>query len=315
MQIDQIAVPKVHILMSTYNGEAYLQTQLDSLFSQEDVTVQLTVRDDASTDATVSILQQNMKKRSVTVIEGENCGAARSFMKLIQAVPTENSYYAFCDQDDKWLPEKLKHAIQMLSEYPDTQPLLYYSDVRRVGADLEETEDPFHKNYHTEKFGAAMVQTAAPGCTMVFNHTLLKLLKSYEPEYLSMHDSWVLRVCAAVGGTVYFDPDAWILYRQHSHNVVGGEKKMTYSPIQLFAYRVRKFFDFSEKTGRIAEELKQGYEDQLTNEANEILELILACKKSFLARIKLFAAGNVKTGYLIQDMKFDTKVLLNHMWD
>lgn len=315
MLSNQAGIQKVHVLMSTYNGKPYLQTQLDSIFSQKDVTVELTVRDDGSTDGTIELLQQNAQERPITIIQGENCGAARSFMKLIQAVQAEDTYYAFCDQDDKWLPEKLKHAIQMLSEHPDTQPLLYYSDVRRVGADLEETEDPFHKNYHTEKFGAAMVQAAAPGCTMVFNHTLLELLKSYEPEYLSMHDSWVLRVCAAVGGTVCFDPDAWILYRQHSHNVVGGEKKMTYSPIQLFAYRVRKFFDFSEKTGRIAEELKQGYEDQLTNEANEILELILACKKSFLARIKLFGAGNVKTGYLIQDMKFDTKVLLNHMWD
>lgn len=315
MLSNQAGVQKVQVLMSTYNGKPYLQTQLDSIFSQKNVTVELTVRDDGSTDGTIELLQQNAQERPITIIQGENCGAARSFMKLIQAVPAEDTYYAFCDQDDKWLPEKLQRAIQILSEQAKGQPLLYYSDVRRVGADLEETEDPFHKNYHTEKFGAAMVQTAAPGCTMVFNHTLLELLKSYEPGYLSMHDSWVLRVCAAVGGTVCFDPDAWILYRQHSHNVVGGEKKMTYSPIQLFAYRVRKFFDFSEKTGKIAEELKQGYEDQLTNEANEILELILACKKSFLARIKLFRAGNVKTGYLIQDMKFDTKVLLNHMWD
>lgn len=315
MLSNQAGAQKVQVLMSTYNGKPYLQTQLDSIFSQKDITVELTVRDDGSTDGTIELLRQNAQERPITIIQGENCGAARSFMKLIQAVPAEDKYYAFCDQDDKWLPEKLQRATQILSEQAKGQPLLYYSDVKRVGADLEETEDPFHKNYHTEQFGAAMVQTAAPGCTMVFDRTLLELLKSYEPVYLSMHDSWTLRVCAAVGGSVCFDPKTWILYRQHSHNVVGGEQKMAYSPIQLFGYRVKKFFDFSEKTGKIAEELQQGYEEQLTDEAKKVIELIINCRKSLWARIRLLGNRQVKTGYLIQDMKFGTKVLLNHMWD
>ena len=53
MLSNQAGIQKVHVLMSTYNGKPYLQTQLDSIFSQKDVTVELTVRDDGSTDGTI----------------------------------------------------------------------------------------------------------------------------------------------------------------------------------------------------------------------------------------------------------------------
>lgn len=43
--------------MSTYNGEKYLKEQIDSILSQEDVNLDLLVRDDGSTDKTVEILE------------------------------------------------------------------------------------------------------------------------------------------------------------------------------------------------------------------------------------------------------------------
>ena len=46
----------VQVLLSTYNGEAYLKEQLDSILNQKNVAVKLFVRDDGSSDGTVDIL-------------------------------------------------------------------------------------------------------------------------------------------------------------------------------------------------------------------------------------------------------------------
>ena len=49
---------KVCILLSTYNGEKYLEEQLTSLINQEGVDIQILVRDDGSTDKTLHILNK-----------------------------------------------------------------------------------------------------------------------------------------------------------------------------------------------------------------------------------------------------------------
>lgn len=314
MQEVQLAKPKVYVLMSTYNGERYLQTQIDSIFAQEGVEVCLMARDDGSTDRTISILEANATDKPITIQKGNNCGSARSFMRLVHDVPLDADYYAFCDQDDKWLPQKLICAIKRLEMKKINQPMVYYSNVRRVGANLEDIKDPFDKNYHTESFEATMVETAAPGCTMVVNRTMVELLRLYDPKYLSMHDSWTIRVCAAVGGTVCYDADSYILYRQHEDNVIGGVEKMSYGSIGLFLYRAKKFFDFSEKTGEIAKELWEGYQKQIPDKNKKIIGQILKCRTSGWSRCCVAFGRKIKTGYALQDMKFTVKVLLNQMW-
>lgn len=51
----------VCVLLSTYNGERYLEQQLSSIISQKDVKVEIRVRDDGSTDATCDILDKWQK--------------------------------------------------------------------------------------------------------------------------------------------------------------------------------------------------------------------------------------------------------------
>lgn len=50
--------PKILVLLSSYNGEKYLQEQIDSILNQKDVNVFVLVRDDGSTDNTLDLLRQ-----------------------------------------------------------------------------------------------------------------------------------------------------------------------------------------------------------------------------------------------------------------
>ena len=106
---------KIIVLMSTYNGEKYLQVQLDSILSQENVDLELLVRDDGSTDSTKTILERYQSEGKLTWYSGKNKKPAYSFFDLLGKCK-DADYYAFADQDDFWHEDKLINAIKRLEK-------------------------------------------------------------------------------------------------------------------------------------------------------------------------------------------------------
>ena len=124
----------VEVLLSTFNGVKYLPQLLDSIWAQEYPDVQLTIRDDGSTDGTLALLRRSLSDRAdVTVTAGANLGAGNSFLTLLRKASPSASYVAFCDQDDVWLPGKLSAAVSALAAFDG--PTLYCSAVNLVGED------------------------------------------------------------------------------------------------------------------------------------------------------------------------------------
>ena len=96
---------KVIVLMSTYNGEKYIKQQVDSILNQENVSVELVVRDDGSNDNTISILKEYEKAGKLIWYTGDNKGAAYSFFDLMEYAKNrydDYCYFALSDQDDIW---------------------------------------------------------------------------------------------------------------------------------------------------------------------------------------------------------------------
>ena len=125
----------VCVLMSTYNGEKYLQEQLDSIINQVGVNVRILVRDDGSTDSTTDILNNYKREGYLDWYSGTNLKSARSFMDLVNRAP-ESEYYAFSDQDDYWLPTKLQVAVNVLKSADSRKSALYYSRTTLVDENL-----------------------------------------------------------------------------------------------------------------------------------------------------------------------------------
>jgi glycosyltransferase involved in cell wall biosynthesis len=212
--------PSVAVLLSTYNGAGFLEAQLDSLRAQHGVQVRLHARDDGSTDETLAVLKAHAETWPGLAAPscGPNLGPAASFLELLRTAPDDADYYAFCDQDDVWLPGKLARAAAMLSAA--TGPALYCSNVRLVAADLTPIGIP-RENGDT-RFQHLLFENIAYGCTVVMNRAARELIVSRPPERgLIMHDWWCALVVAAVGRVIY-DPEPLILYRQHGGNAVGG---------------------------------------------------------------------------------------------
>lgn len=135
------SMKEIAVCMSTYNGEKYIREQLDSIFSQEGITVKLIVRDDGSTDSTISIIENSPPQLyEIQIIKGKNIGCENSYNQLcMYALQNINAdYYAFCDQDDFWLPTKLHEAVKVLDNYDNDMPNLYFSNLTLVDERLNE---------------------------------------------------------------------------------------------------------------------------------------------------------------------------------
>ena len=209
------------ILLSTYNGGAHLEAQLQSLIEQQGVEYFILVRDDGSTDATHEILDRWQAQGKLTWYAGENIKPCASFMHLLRHAPNAE-HYAFCDQDDIWMSDKLAAAMPHLGGNPQ-QPALYFSSQHIVDSELRPITQ--HTLHHSPSFRRSVTNHIASGCTMVFNHSLRTAVLRHTPQQIYMHDSWIYKVCMAVGGRAYADPNAYILYRQHNSNAVGAAIK------------------------------------------------------------------------------------------
>jgi glycosyltransferase involved in cell wall biosynthesis len=214
--------PRIDILLSTYNGEKFLAEQLDSILGQSHVNIILTIRDDGSRDSTPEILEDYARKDArITYEVQDNLGVVGSFHRLLIDADPGSHYYAFADQDDLWLPDKLERALSRLAACDQKEPLLYCSRVEYV------TADKVHLGYSPmlrkkAEFRNALVQNIATGCTIVMNEAARTcLLKHDWPAQVLMHDWWCYLVVSAFG-TVIWDEYPSVRYRQHGGNVIGG---------------------------------------------------------------------------------------------
>lgn len=228
----------VQILMSTYNGEKYIRTQLDSILEQDYRNMGILIRDDGSADATREIIKEYAEKYSnITWYAGKNIGVQKSFFDLITKADLEKDYYAFADQDDKWLPGKISRAVSILERYSKDVPVLYCSDKIIVDEELRPLKVTVSRIMKKPSFGNALVQDMCTGCTAVMNRTLLSLLRNQIPDYVIMHDWWFY-LTAACFGMVYYDKESYILYRQHGNNTSGAMLNRR----TLLQYRLHQLF-------------------------------------------------------------------------
>lgn len=271
---------KVLVLMATYNGEKYLDQQLESLFNQKDVDVEVLVRDDGSKDNTQTKLEEWHKKENLNWYTGEHLNVKYGFFDLMEhAAKTDYQYFAFCDQDDVWDADKLSVAISKLKEVKKDTLGLYYCGQRLVDENLN-LLDTHELKGDRSNYARFMLNDAA-GCTEVFNKALLDKIVSYKPNYLLMHDAWMVKVCLALGGTLIVDPNTHMSYRQHTGNAVGLKHDLK-SNIS----RAKQYIREQDVQSQMIE-LYNGYSNEICNEYLEIVKQVINYKKSISNRIKL----------------------------
>jgi glycosyltransferase involved in cell wall biosynthesis len=215
--------PTVAILLSTFNGSRYLAEQLDSIVAQTHDNWLIVASDDGSSDGTLSILEryrQQLGPGRLRIVQGPGRGFAANFLSMAADNSVEADFFAFCDQDDLWYPQKLKRALGRLMQQSADQPLLYCSRTRLVdAAGLPLGLSPlFNKQ---PSFRNALVQNLAGGNTMVFNRKMQSLLAIAGNIPVVAHDWWLYLLATGCGARVHYDDVPSLDYRQHDGNLIG----------------------------------------------------------------------------------------------
>lgn len=217
------APPVVRILMALYQGERFVQAQLDSIAAQTGVAWDLVVSDDGSDDGGPRIIGEFARAfpGRVTLRSGPGQGAVANFRALILDAGCAE-YVALADQDDVWCAEKLSRAVAALAAVPDNTAALYCSRVQICDAQLR-CVGLSRMPQRAASFNHALVQNLVQGNTVVLNRPALDLVQGALrlTDRIVMHDWFIYQIVAGAGGTVIYDPRPTLRYRQHDNNVVG----------------------------------------------------------------------------------------------
>ena len=212
------------ILLATYNGAQYLQEQLDSIERQTHIDWTVLASDDGSSDDTkvmIDVFASKVGRSKVQQVTGPQQGFASNFLSLVCHPNLTADAYAYCDQDDIWLQDKLARAARFLAGVPSDVPALYCSRTQYV----DQENHPLGLSLPYARpavFANALVQNIASGNTMVFNDATRKLLVQAGPQVdIDLHDWWTYMLVTGMGGKVLFDQTPSVRYRQHPNNLWG----------------------------------------------------------------------------------------------
>lgn len=221
--------PHICILLATYNGEKFLAAQLESIEKQTHHNWRIVISDDGSSDNTLKIAAQFQMKWGAARLEirkGPEKGFVENFLTMACDASIRADLYAFCDQDDFWLPNKLERAVAYFHDHDNgSLPVTYGS--RTIIAD----ENLNHLGLSPEyclptSFRNAIVQSITGGNTQVFNQKTKELLEHSGPQQVATHDWWLYQLTKGAGGIFYYDPVPSLLYRQHPDALIGANSSL-----------------------------------------------------------------------------------------
>lgn len=225
---------RISVVMTTYQGEAYIEEQLNSIFNQTKKPDELIIYDDLSEDRTFSLLRRYQFQDDISVHifkQDERKGYIRNYASALKMCSGDLIF--LCDQDDIWREDKIELISKVMAEHPDilcVNTCFTYIDEHGTKIQKGHHGNNYGMLWHTY-FGGEVVNipfneiifhNISMGCTMAFR-------KEIKDEYLrhssftSAHD-WELNFIAALKNGLAFFQESLIQYRIHDHNTTGNDK-------------------------------------------------------------------------------------------
>lgn len=225
---ETVSEPSVGVMLATYNGAMFVDEQIASILGQHGVVATIYVRDDGSSDGTHDIVRSwsdNHPGRVVLLDDaprrfGTASGNFFSMLADVRGLP--HAYFAFSDQDDIWLPEKLQRAVGRLKESGASgyaSNLTAFSEAR--GAEWTMAKAGPQKRFDH------LFQAASAGCTYVFDQKAAELIamrigRVDDQDWWGVSHDWLCySICRSHGLSWVIDDWSGIRYRQHEQNFFG----------------------------------------------------------------------------------------------
>lgn len=295
---------KIAILMSTYNGERFLDKQLESIANQitsHDIT--LYIRDDGSNDMTIDIIKKWKDKINIKLYVENNIGPAKSFWKLFKDRTIQADYYAFCDQDDIWDNDKIEIAIDNLKGMYH----LYACNCRSIDANGLIIDKYRKKNKPDISLDLLFVSGVTQGCAMVFTNALREYICEKNISCIPMHD---LIVCmyALTFGDFFWDQTPHFSYRFHDNNVIANKKNLKLlSKIKTF----KRWKKNSEKSLTVVAKELLINTTRIDEGMKYFLKNMAGCRSSWTCKLYLIRNKRIRKMGWSYKSSFYLRILLN----
>lgn len=297
----------VAIMMCTLNGAEYIKEQMESFFRQTHDNWQLWVSDDGSTDETIELIRSfEHRGKVIHVISGPKQGFAANFLNLTR-MSISADYFAWSDQDDVWLPDKLSRGIRLLSSN-ESIPTIYCGRTQLVDRFGASTGLSW-KWPRPPSFRNALCQNIVAGNTVIFNSAAKELLSRGPRPDVHAHDWWAYLVISGLGGKVFFDPEPTLLYRQHDDNTSLGGRRTA----RNYMKRLHRLFSGNSKQWVEANlRALQSIRDSLTLENRRAYNYFYMASQSsdLVRRVWCLARSGVRRQYFLHDVAMYTATLL-----
>jgi glycosyltransferase involved in cell wall biosynthesis len=216
------AVPRVSVLITAYQHDRYIARAIEGVLEQDgEVTFELLVGDDGSTDATRDIISRYAAAHPGLIhpyFPDSNLGGSGKvlFDRLIKR--SRGTYIAYLDGDDYWTaPEKLSRQAAHLDTHPECamcfhNVLVHFEDASRADA-LYNAEAQAHHVTVRDLLAANLVASCSP----VHRRETLDPLPEW---YFDLPwGDWPLHFLAARQGEIHYLPEVMGVYRIHSEGM------------------------------------------------------------------------------------------------
>ena len=272
----------ISVALAVYNGEKYIEKQLRSIKEQELPPSEIIIINDCSTDMSDKIIRDfdfgNILMRYYK--NEENLGVIVTFKKLIELC--EGECIATCDQDDIWLPNKLKLSYEAMQSLDQSRPCVVYTDLTLMDKDEKIIEPSLYKSWGINPakypFKLVLFDNVIIGCTAFFNKEMKSKL-ALMPTDIIMHDYWIALIGYSFGMFKYIEQST-ILYRSHQGSVTSKDKK---TKLQNIIADIRNRKDYLMKNIKQALAFFNAYQEYLDKLDEKTLQgFLLLKKKPFL---------------------------------
>lgn len=219
---------KISVVIATYNGEKYIEEQLESIITQSHKVDEIIVSDDGSTDCTIKIINSFLSRFEIKyqiLVNSQNLGVAKNFEQAIKNC--DGDIIFFSDQDDIWLPNKVKEHLDIYERHDNVN--LVFSDAILFEGDKIEKDTVFNRFnfkrrealFKKDQMLCLLKGWFVTGATMSARKSFVKGCLPF--SRVMLHDQW-LSAIAADSNSIYMIKEPLIKYRQHTAQVVGAKK-------------------------------------------------------------------------------------------
>ena len=229
------------IVMATYNGEKYIEKQIDTILENMNNSDELIISDDFSTDNTRNIINKYIEKDSrIKLIDGPKKGVKQNFANGIKEA--KGRYIFLSDQDDIWKDDKINKVLECFEK---EKCVVVVHDAQVIN---ENEEDIISSFFEHRKSGSGIIKNIWKntyiGCCMAFKSSIKEKILPI-PNNIEMHDQWI-GIIGEKEGKSFFLKEKLINYRRHSGNV---SQMKHYGIIKMIRNRIFLLIKLIKKMG------------------------------------------------------------------